>query len=150
LEPIIWLRSQCPRLSFIARILDEGLSLCCAEMPNASEFQLHIFAALAQEERRLISERTRAALGEAKKRGVKLGVNGSRLAIVNERLANEFAETIRNMIFAAGGKASYSEIARRLNDRGIRTRTGRLFHAQTVKNAAIRLKRLEDARQALL
>jgi hypothetical protein len=35
--------------------LDE-LSLCCAEMPNASEFQLHIFAALAQEERRLISE----------------------------------------------------------------------------------------------
>ena len=49
------------RVSFIARIMDEGISLCCAEMPNASEFQLHIFAALAQEERRLISERTRAA-----------------------------------------------------------------------------------------
>jgi DNA invertase Pin-like site-specific DNA recombinase len=38
------------RVSFIARIMDEGISLCCAEMPNASEFQLHIFAALAEEE----------------------------------------------------------------------------------------------------
>jgi DNA invertase Pin-like site-specific DNA recombinase len=59
------------RVSFIARIMDEGISLCCAEMPNASEFQLHIFAALAQEERRLISERTKAALPEAKKRGTR-------------------------------------------------------------------------------
>ena len=66
------------RVSFIARIMDEGISLCCAEMPNASEFQLHIFAALAQEERRLISERTRAALAEAKKRGRRLGCQWSR------------------------------------------------------------------------
>ena len=53
------------RVSFIANIMEQGISLCCAEMPNASDFQLHIFAALAQEERRLISERTKAALAEA-------------------------------------------------------------------------------------
>ena len=79
------------RVSFIARIMDEGISLCCAEMPNASEFQLHIFAALAQEERRLISERTRAALAEAKKRGRRLGANGAKLALINKQQADGFA-----------------------------------------------------------
>jgi hypothetical protein len=38
---------------------------------------------------------------------------------------------------------SYSEIARTLNERGVRTRTGRLFHAQTVKNVAFRLRKSE-------
>jgi DNA invertase Pin-like site-specific DNA recombinase len=49
------------------------------EMPIATEFQLHIFATLAQEERRLISERTMAALAEAKKRGPKLGCKWSQI-----------------------------------------------------------------------
>jgi DNA invertase Pin-like site-specific DNA recombinase len=47
------------QVSFIARIMEEGVKLVVAELPNATDFQLHIFAALAQEERRLISERTR-------------------------------------------------------------------------------------------
>jgi DNA invertase Pin-like site-specific DNA recombinase len=128
------------RVSFIARILDEGISLCCAEMPNASEFQLHIFAALAQEERRLISERTKSALAEARKRGTRLGINGSRLANINRQLAEEFAGSIRHALWAIGLEKSYSEIARRLNEQGLRTRTGRLFHAQTVRNVALRLK----------
>ncbi|MGY3427863.1 DNA invertase Pin-like site-specific DNA recombinase [Bradyrhizobium sp. F1.13.4] len=68
------------RVSFIANILEQGIGLVCAEMPNATDFQLHIFAALAQEERRLISERTKAALAEAKRRGVILGANGKNLA----------------------------------------------------------------------
>jgi DNA invertase Pin-like site-specific DNA recombinase len=127
------------RVSFIARIMDEGISLCCAEMPNATEFQLHIFAALAQEERRLVSERTRAALAEAKKRGRRLGANGARLALVNKRQADSFAESVRAAIYSIGIEKSYSEIARRLNEQGLRTRTGRLFYAQTVKNAALRI-----------
>jgi DNA invertase Pin-like site-specific DNA recombinase len=127
------------RVSFIARILDEGISLCCAEMPNATEFQLHIFAALAQEERRLISERTRAALAEAKNRGRRLGANGAKLAVVNKRQADAFAGSIGAAVYSIGMEKSYSEIARRLNDQGVRTRTGRLFHAQTVKNVTLRL-----------
>jgi DNA invertase Pin-like site-specific DNA recombinase len=103
------------RVSFIARIMDEGISLCCAEMPNATEFQLHIFAALAQEERRLISERTKAALAEAKKRGRKLGVNGAKLAVINKRQADEFAASIHDTIQEMGRGKSYSEIARKLN-----------------------------------
>jgi DNA invertase Pin-like site-specific DNA recombinase len=64
-------------------------------MPNASDFQLHIFAALAQEERRLISERTRSALAEAKRRGKILGANGRNLAARNRKEADEFAATLR-------------------------------------------------------
>jgi DNA invertase Pin-like site-specific DNA recombinase len=127
------------RVSFIARIMDEGISLCCAEMPNASEFQLHIFAALAQEERRLISERTRAALAEAKKRGRQLGANGARLALINKQQADAFAGSIGAAVYAIGIEKSYSEIASKLNEQGLRTRTGRLFYAQTVKNVAMRL-----------
>ncbi|MGA0593618.1 recombinase family protein [Enterovirga sp. CN4-39] len=58
------------RVSFIAGMMESGVRLTIAELPNATEFQLHIFAALAQEERRLISERTRLALKQAKGRGV--------------------------------------------------------------------------------
>src|SRR5665647_40792 len=107
--------------------MDEGISLCCAEMPNATEFQLHIFAALAQEERRLISERTKAALAEAKKRGRKLGVNGARLAVINKRNADEFAESISQTVREIGLEKSYSEIARQLNESGIQTRTCLLY-----------------------
>jgi DNA invertase Pin-like site-specific DNA recombinase len=129
------------RVSFISRIMDEGIALCCAEMPNASEFQLHIFAALAQEERRLISERTKAALAEAKKRGTKLGTNGSKLAMINKKLADEFAGSVRDLVCAIGIERPYSEIARKLNEQGVRTRTGRSFHPQTVKNVAMRLRK---------
>jgi DNA invertase Pin-like site-specific DNA recombinase len=128
------------RVSFIARIMDEGISLCCAEMPNASEFQLHIFAALAQEERRLISERTKAALAEAKKRGIKLGVNGSKLGAFNKQRAIEFAQSIREEVCSIGMERPYSEIALKLNERGVRTQSGRRFYAQTVKNIALRLR----------
>jgi DNA invertase Pin-like site-specific DNA recombinase len=132
------------RVSFIARIMDEGISFCCAEMPNASEFQLHIFAALAQEERRLISERTKAALAEAKKRGRRLGPNGAKLALVNKQQADRFAGSVRAAIYSIGIDKSYSEIARALNEQGLRTRTGRQFHAQTVKNVALRLSKVLD------
>ena len=74
-------------VSFISKIMDEGIELTIAEMPDATTFQLHIFAALAQEERRLISERTRAALAQAKKRGVVLGRNGAVIALANKEKA---------------------------------------------------------------
>ncbi len=113
------------RVSFIANILEQGIGLCCAEMPHASDFQLHIFAALAQEERRLISERTRAALAEAKRRGKILGANGRNLAAKNRKAADEFAATLRSKLDAGLMQRSYSEVARHLNAAGVLTATGR-------------------------
>src|SRR6476620_2178900 len=122
------------RVSFIASILEQGIGLVCAEMPNASDFQLHIFAALAQEERRLISERTKAALAEAKRRGRILGTNGRNLAAKNRKAADEFASQLRANLDADLLRCSYSEIARQLNEAGVLTATGRKFYPQTVKN----------------
>lgn len=127
------------RVSFIAGILDQGIGLVCAEMPNASDFQLHIFAALAQEERRLISERTRAALAEAKRRGTILGLNGRHLAAKNRKAADEFAASLNLQLSSGLKEKSFSEIARQLNDAGVLTFTGKRFRAQTVKNYIIRL-----------
>jgi DNA invertase Pin-like site-specific DNA recombinase len=126
------------RVSFIANILEQGIGLVCAEMPNATDFQLHIFAALAQEERRLISERTKAALAEAKRRGKILGANGRNLAAKNRTAADVFASELRAKLDPDLLRRSYSEIARRLNDAGITTVTGRRFYPQTVKNYLLR------------
>lgn len=128
------------RVSFIAQIMEQGISLVCAEMPHASDFQLHIFAALAQEERRLISERTKAALAEAKRRGVILGANGTNLAAKNRKAAGEFAVSLKSKLDADLIGRSYSEIARQLNERGVLTVTGTKFYAQTVKNYITRLE----------
>jgi len=129
------------KVSFIAGIMEQGIGLVVAEMPHATDFQLHIFAALAQEERRLISERTRNALAEAKKRGVELGKNGKTLAAKHRQEADERADALRPVIMpmvAAG--LSYSEIARRLNEQGIQTVNGRRFYAQQVKAICERLR----------
>ena len=62
------------RVSQIAQIMeDRAVTFRVATMPHADAFSLHIYAALAQQERDFISLRTKAALAEAKARGVKLG-----------------------------------------------------------------------------
>lgn len=128
------------KVSFIAGIMEQGIGLVVAEMPHATDFQLHIFAALAQEERRLISERTRNALAEAKKRGVELGKNGKVLAerhrIEADRRALELREIIQPMIDA---KMTLAEIARRLNALGFKTARGCKFFPQQVSMIVRRL-----------
>ncbi|MCW5725664.1 MAG: recombinase family protein [Maricaulaceae bacterium] len=128
------------KVSFIASIMEQGIGLVVAEMPNATDFQLHIFAALAQEERRLISERTRNALTEAKKRGVVLGKNGKVLAERNRKAADERAEALRPTVIPMVEQGlSISGIARRLNMEGIRTARGSRFYPQQVSDMIRRM-----------
>jgi DNA invertase Pin-like site-specific DNA recombinase len=62
------------KVSFIAALMDDkAVKLRVASMPSADKFQLHIYAALAEQERTFISERTKAALKAAKGRGQVLG-----------------------------------------------------------------------------
>ncbi|MQV32027.1 recombinase family protein [Sinorhizobium meliloti] len=122
------------RVSFIARMMESDVRLAIAEMPNATEFQLHIFAALAQEERRLISERTKRALLQAKAKGTLLGTNGRLLAARNKAEALAFAQSLSKHLPKDWRNMSYNALARWLNARGIKPRIGRKFYAQTVKN----------------
>ncbi|WP_457811353.1 recombinase family protein [Sinorhizobium meliloti] len=122
------------RVSFIARMMESDVGLTIAEMPNATEFQLHIFAALAQEERRLISERTRRALMQARSRGVRLGTYGRILAERNKADAASFARQIFCFLPEGWWEMSYCSLAKALNASGLKTRSGGRFYPQTVKN----------------
>lgn len=129
------------KVSFISGIMEQGIRLVVAEMPHATDFQLHIFAALAQEERRLISERTRNALAEAKRRGVVLGKNGSVLGAANRDIARQRAALLEPLLRPLlDDGLSYSAIARHFNEIGILPPLGRRYHAETVKNVARHLR----------
>jgi DNA invertase Pin-like site-specific DNA recombinase len=60
-------------VAFIATLMTKKVEFVAADDPTKSPFMLHIKAAVAQEERRMIAQRTREALAAAKERGVKLG-----------------------------------------------------------------------------
>ncbi|KAA9385703.1 DNA invertase [Neorhizobium galegae] len=134
------------KVSFIAKMMESDVGLVVADMPNATEFQLHIFAALAQEERRLISVRTRAALAQAKLRGVELGVNGKNLARENRKKAVRNASELRPVLPIGWEIMSYSAIAKELNLRGAKTPQGSKFYPQTIKNLVSRLNRASPIR----
>ena len=61
------------RAHTLSQLLEEGVAIRAADMPGADELMLRIYAAMAQKERELISERTRAALRAAKARRATLG-----------------------------------------------------------------------------
>lgn len=122
------------RVSFIASIMEQGVPLVVAEMPNATDFQLHIFAALAQEERRLISERTKAALRQAKAKGTQLGKNARVLANQRKQEAERFASSIKDKLGEEWRYLSYNEIIRRLKALNIAPRNSGQWTPQAVKN----------------
>lgn len=63
-------------LAFIATLMESGVEFVAVDNPHANKLTVHILAAVAQHEREMISERTKAALQAAKKRGQRLGNPG--------------------------------------------------------------------------
>ena len=61
------------RAQTLSQLLEDGYSVRAADMPGADDLMMRVYAAMAQKERELISERTRAALAAAKARGAVLG-----------------------------------------------------------------------------
>ena len=127
------------RVSFIAKLLeDKNIQFKVANMPNADHFQLHIYAALAEQERKFISARTKDGMQAAIERGKKFGGLRDKTAARNQakrKQADEFAAKIWRTVEPMKQQGlSLSDIARRLNDIGITTATGRQFQTQTVKN----------------
>jgi DNA invertase Pin-like site-specific DNA recombinase len=128
------------RVSFIAQLLESGVKFAIAELPNATEFQIHIYSAMAQEERRLISERTRQALEAAKRRGIELGANGKALSVKNKTSAVTFAQSIKDVLIELREAGlSFKEIATELNNRNIASFTGGIWYGMTIKRAYQRI-----------
>jgi DNA invertase Pin-like site-specific DNA recombinase len=105
---------------------------------DTDPFMLHIYAALAEKERRMISERTRAAMKAAKARGVRIG--GLRAKGVElEREAKDRAEGLRSVFEGLSG-LSARKVAEELNARGVPTPAGGKWHAATVIRVRERLE----------
>jgi DNA invertase Pin-like site-specific DNA recombinase len=119
-------------VAFISRLMAERVPFIVAELgSDVDPFMLHIYAAVAEKERRLISERTKAALARVKARGVKLGNPRVVEAAVLGRAAlqaraDRDAESMRDHLagIEARGITSNNGIAAELNRLGIPTPSG--------------------------
>lgn len=125
------------RVSFIASLMeDRDLDFKVAQMPHADKFQLHIYAALAEQERDFISQRTKAALAAAKQRGTKLGAPKHHLEELSKartRKAIEEAKKVSGIILPLRkGGASLRSICSALNTSGNKTNRGNAFHPSLV------------------
>lgn len=131
-------------VAFIATLLkDKRVALRVASMPHADKFQLHIYAALAEQERDFISTRTKAALAAAKSRGVKLGGIRPDTERRNAALrdgARARAQRVEPFVrpLREAGK-SLREIADAMNAAGLATARGGKWQASQVKRLLDRL-----------
>src|SRR5829696_1657801 len=120
-------------VAFVAGLISQRVPFIVAELgTDADPFMLHLYAALAEKERRLISARTRDALQAAKARGQVLGRNGAeRLApaykVQAVERAVELAPVLREL--QASGLSARG-MAVELNRRGLETASGGRWHAQ--------------------
>jgi DNA invertase Pin-like site-specific DNA recombinase len=139
-------------VAFISGLMAQRVPFVVAELgPDVDPFILHLYAALAQKERALISQRTRAALQAAKARGVRLG---------NPRLEEARARANKDLIAAADRHAaltlphilplheqgwSLRAIARELTKLGVPTARGGNWHAVQVSDILRRRETLAEA-----
>jgi DNA invertase Pin-like site-specific DNA recombinase len=151
-------RGKCPvlvakldRLSrdvhFISGLMSNRVPFIVAELgADADPFLLHLYAALAEKERALISERTRAALARVKAEGRKLGnpTNLAEAAAKGRAASGDRADThAANVLpiirqIQASGATSLRAIAEVLNTRGIRSARGGTWYAPAVANVLAR------------
>ncbi|MCY0146589.1 recombinase family protein [Hoeflea sp. G2-23] len=136
-------------VAFVSALMEAGTEFVACDNPHANRLTVHILAAVAEDEARRISERTKAALKAAKARGVILGGDRGYRPVGRPEQAlsalqsqtDEFAMTIEPLIeeIRASGHTSLGAIASELNARGIRTRRVGAWHASTVRNVLRRL-----------
>ncbi|RWO18007.1 MAG: recombinase family protein [Mesorhizobium sp.] len=134
-------------VAFIAGLMVQRVPFIVAELgADADPFMLHLYAALAEKERRLISERTKAALASRKTTGMKLGnptntaeaaARGRKISI---READRFAQTVLPIIASIqqSGITSLRGLAIALNNRGVRTARNGQWQVSNVRNVLAR------------
>ena len=124
-------------VAFISGLMAERVSFVVAELgSDVDPFMLHIYAALAEKERALISRRTKDALAAAKARGLVLG--NAKQSAANRAAALERAEELRPVLQQLHGR-SLREIAAELNARNISTPNNLAWSMVTVRRVLHRL-----------
>jgi DNA invertase Pin-like site-specific DNA recombinase len=137
---------------FISALMEEGVPFMACDMPTATPFMLHIYAAVAEEEARAISKRTKAALAAAKARGVKLGgdrgyrpvaapdgrLGGEAVRLEADHAAHRVVSAIEAIRADQGADMSLQALARALTAAGVATPRGGAWTATAVRRALAR------------
>ena len=124
---------------FISGLMVHKVPFIVTELgTDVDPFMLHIYAAVAEKERRLIGQRTREALAELKAQGKKLGGMRPKTAL-RMQAADDRAEALRP-VFVELADLSANAIARELNARQIATPSGKPWSAVTVLRVQRRLE----------
>jgi DNA invertase Pin-like site-specific DNA recombinase len=134
-------------VAFVAGLMAQRVPFIVAELGrDADPFMLHLYAALAEKERRLISERTKAALAAKKASGAVLG-NPHNLAHAGSlgraaliEGADKFVGGLLPILRAAQseGATTLRALATALNRRGIKSPRGGTWHPSAVSNLLCR------------
>ena len=139
-------------VAFIANLMDSSVDFVACDFPQANRLTVHLLAAVAEHEREMISQRTKAALAMAKARGTKLG--GARVGALPDpaqgRSLGRAARTTKALRRAidllpvidslrAEGASSLRQIANRLNERGIPAARGGEWSAVQVARVIARV-----------
>jgi DNA invertase Pin-like site-specific DNA recombinase len=134
-------------VAFISSLMAQRVPFIVTELgADVDPFMLHIYAALAEKERALIAERTKAALARKKTEGVALGNRtnladaGLKGAANTREAAEQFAANVLPIIrkLQSEGVTSLTGIANALNERKVRTARGTQWYPMTVRNLLAR------------
>jgi DNA invertase Pin-like site-specific DNA recombinase len=149
------------QLSVVANLIEAGVDFVAVDNPNANRLTIHLLAAIAEHEREMISQRTKAALAAAKARGVRLGnpngaaallpgckvaaaKAGALLAQKADQRAIQILPLLRQL--EADGCTSVRAMAHALNLRGVPAPSGRpLWYPEQVRRVMRRGANLERA-----
>ena len=132
---------------FISGLMSHKVPFIVAELgADADPFMLHIYAAFAEKERALISERTKAGLAAKRARGEPLGnPNLAAAALLGGEARRQGADLfaanvmpVIRQIMDAQTNTSYRAVAMALNDRRVAPPRGGEWHASTVRNIVLR------------
>jgi DNA invertase Pin-like site-specific DNA recombinase len=124
---------------FISGLMTHKTPFIVAELgADADPFMLHLYAALAEKERRVISQRTKDALAVKKAQGVRLGGLNAK-GIADREDARARAEALRPVLAELAGQSTRA-IAAELNTRGVATPNGGPWSSMTVIRVQRRLE----------
>jgi DNA invertase Pin-like site-specific DNA recombinase len=136
-------------VAFISGLMAQRVPFIVTEIPDADPFMLHIYAAVAEQERTKISERTKAALAAAKARGVRLGnphgppqpftAEMRRLGVAAIRREADARAQQLSEILAEFDGMSANATAEALNARGLPSARGGRWTARSIINIRQRL-----------
>lgn len=144
-------------MAFLSALMDSDIDFVCLDNPHANRLTLHVMAAMAEQEARATSERTKAALAAAKRRGVLLGSRrpghwdglearrtaGSRRGVRRAAELRTAAARQHNAVAVETAlelrKAGlpWQAVATELNDRGLVTRRGNAWSKSSIFTAVV-------------